>query len=91
MSTPKKPEEILLWNSFGVWGEQYESPHEAIENLDIPVKMALRFLEKWERKGIYDYGVAIDRGWKTPPPGEPQNMVQNPHLGRWTLPNVELR
>jgi hypothetical protein len=26
-------------------------------------KQAHRTLEKWTRKGLYDYGVAIDLGW----------------------------
>lgn len=26
-------------------------------------KQAHRTLEKWERKGLYDYGVALDMGW----------------------------
>jgi hypothetical protein len=28
-------------------------------------KQALCTLEKWSRKGLYDYGVCLDLGWKT--------------------------
>ncbi len=28
-------------------------------------KRCWRWLEKWERKGWYDYGVALDLGWLT--------------------------
>ena len=30
-------------------------------------KQAWRTLEKWERKGLYEYGVSIDFGWRRPP------------------------
>lgn len=30
-------------------------------------KQAWRTLEKWTRKGIYDYGCRLDLGWKSTP------------------------
>lgn len=31
----------------------------------LPHKRAWYWLEKWSRKGIYDYGVTVDLGWFT--------------------------
>lgn len=38
--------------------------NEMVENkmIESP-KQALRTLEKWLHKGIYDYGVSLDLGW----------------------------
>ena len=56
-----KPDEKLLWESFG----------EGTTNVypkDVPIKMPpkrMRYLcEKWAAKGIYEWGVIYDLGWK---------------------------
>ena len=42
------------WIASATTGGRIESP-----------KQAWATLEKWTRKGLYDYGVALDLGWLT--------------------------
>jgi hypothetical protein len=43
------------------------SPRDIIneENFDMHYKRAWYLLDKWTRKGWYDYGVTLDLGWLT--------------------------
>ena len=34
------------------------------EGMIASAKQAWRTLEKWNRKGLYEYGVSLDLGWK---------------------------
>lgn len=43
------------------------TPRQVIAYLGIPPKRARYWLEKWARQGGYEYGVAVDLGWITPP------------------------
>lgn len=67
-----KPEaEDYLWERVPVAGAPYTLPRvrQVIDDMvaqgmiEKP-KQAHRTLEKWSGKGIYDYGVCLDLGWK---------------------------
>jgi hypothetical protein len=58
-----KPDEKTLWDSFGD-GTSYRTPREAAIALGMNHKRWLYLCEKWSDKGIYDYGVSADLGWK---------------------------
>lgn len=40
-------------------------PRDAIHELQLVPKAAWRTLEKWARKGWYEWGVVLDLGWLT--------------------------
>jgi hypothetical protein len=62
--------ELRLWNAIHVLGE----PRERTARAEIQAmladgsitnpKQAWRTLQKWTYAGLYDYGVAIDLGWR---------------------------
>ena len=54
-------DEQLLWDSFP---NQHKWPRDAAKQLGINAKRARYLCLKWARKGIYDYGVSADLGWK---------------------------
>lgn len=58
---PKRPDEVALWAAVRAG----ESPREAGERLGIPRRRMEYLCDKWSRKGLYDWGVVIDRGWLT--------------------------
>ena len=58
-----KPDEKLLWDSFGE-GTPYRTPREAAKAIGMAEKRCDYLCEKWSDKGIYDYGVCADLGWK---------------------------
>lgn len=67
-----KPEaEDYLWERIPVAGQHQgqPSPREVIaemhqQGMIQSPKQAWRTLEKWSGKGLYDYGVSLDLGWK---------------------------
>lgn len=62
-----KPEiEQILWVNIA----SGKTPRESIElmvtaGIINSPEQAWRTLEKWARKGLYDYGVSLDLGWLT--------------------------
>lgn len=61
--------EKYLWDRIGVPGKG-EFPRTVIsemleKGMINSVKQGWRTLEKWVRKGIYEYGITLDLGWKT--------------------------
>jgi hypothetical protein len=60
---PKRDDEVQLWESFGK-GTPHRTPREANRELGIPWRRVEYLCEKWCDKGVYDYGVAADLGWK---------------------------
>lgn len=60
---PTRDDELKLWNAFGK-GAEYRTPRAAGEALGMSEKRVGYLCEKWARKYIYDYGVALDLGWK---------------------------
>lgn len=42
------------------------SPRSLIADAGIPPNRGRYILEKWGRKGWYEYGVTVDMGWLTP-------------------------
>lgn len=73
--------EKFLFDRIALAGEEqpFGSPRDIINDIlgdgmiQSP-KQAWRTLEKWIKKGLYDYGVALDLGWKTRP------IVQNKRI-----------
>lgn len=63
-SMTRRPDEVELWNAFGLDAE-YHWPREAAAALGIPRGRAEYLCEKWARQGILDYGVSALLGWKT--------------------------
>lgn len=62
--------ENKLWSMLPALGSNGPSARMAIEDLLTRGiiqnrKQAWRTLEKWARRGKYDYGVTLDLGWKT--------------------------
>lgn len=64
MSVPVRADEVALWAAFGTDGEPHRWPRDAAAALGIPYGRAEYLCEKWARKGIYEYGVAAQLGWK---------------------------
>lgn len=64
MSTPVRLDEQALWAAFGTSGEPHRWPRDAARALGIPHGRAEYLCEKWARKGVYDYGVSAQLGWK---------------------------
>ena len=60
----KKLDEIALWASIGDEESAYNNPRDAGEALGIHPKRVASLCLKWTKKGIYDYGVCCDLGWK---------------------------
>jgi hypothetical protein len=65
----KRENEEYLWNRLRFADEEFVPPRDVIdEMLDKDMiqspKQAWRTLEKWCKKGIYEYGVCLDLGWK---------------------------
>jgi hypothetical protein len=59
-----KPDEQLLWESFGEETPN-RTPRDAAIALGTMAPKRLRYLcEKWADQGIYGYGVSCDLGWK---------------------------
>ncbi len=56
---------ISIYNNLKKIQKQILSPREIINLLDeyINYKRCWYLLEKWARKGFYNYGVALDLGW----------------------------
>lgn len=67
--------ERYLWERIGEGGEDHRPPRPIIDQMveggmiQSP-KQAWATLEKWERKGLYNYGVSLDLGWKETPHDE---------------------
>jgi len=66
----KKELEEYLWNEVGNPSLQTKRlPRDVINEMlqrgwiNSP-KIAWRTLEKWTRKGMYDYGICLDLGWR---------------------------
>jgi hypothetical protein len=57
-----KDDETLLWESFP--DSIAQTPRDAGKILGIPAKRVCYLCSKWEKKGLYEYGVSIDLGWK---------------------------
>ena len=53
--------EKQLWEAFP---NPYKTPREAGKALNIAPKRVQYLCKKWSKKGIYEYGVSIDLGWK---------------------------
>lgn len=64
MSIPPRADEAALWAAFGTDGEPHQWPRDAAAALGIPTGRAEYLCEKWARKGVYEYGVAAQLGWK---------------------------
>ncbi|KKL47363.1 hypothetical protein LCGC14_2336310 [marine sediment metagenome] len=57
--------ETFLWDRISTG----RSPRDIISSMLVlgmirNSKQAWRTLEKWAKKGLYDYGVSLDLGWK---------------------------
>ncbi len=70
-----KPDlEQYLWDRINEFGQPFDMtrvPKRVIadmlaQGMIQSPKQAWRTLEKWLTKDLYDYGVAVDCGWKTP-------------------------
>lgn len=61
-SKDAKPDELALWAAL----DGDVAPRDAGRALGMHPKRVLAICEKWARKGIYDYGVSADLGWKNP-------------------------
>lgn len=55
-----KPDELELWAAVEVG----EFPRDAALRLNMPRNRMLALCRKWSLKGKYEYGVALDLGWK---------------------------
>jgi hypothetical protein len=55
-----KPDELALWEALLAG----ESPRDAAVRLGIPEKRKMYLCEKWSTKGVYEYGVTADLGWR---------------------------
>ena len=65
----KKELEDYLWNNIGYPSSRMPLARNIINEMVSKgmiqnAKQAHRTLEKWSRKGIYDYGCCLDLGWK---------------------------
>lgn len=65
----KKELEDYLWNEIGYAGNLTRWPRDVIAEMLVKgwiasPKQAWATLDKWIAKGIYDYGVCKDLGWK---------------------------
>lgn len=74
--------ELDLWRSIRTWrpGDHAPTPREwgnqALEDGRINnYRQMVRALEKWSRKGLYDYGVSLDLGWKTSDADTPEEAL----------------
>ena len=61
--------ENYLFQNIRYLGEEGKVPRDVIETmLDKGMisspKQAWATLEKWDRKGLYEYGTCLDLGWK---------------------------
>ena len=64
-----KRDELELLSFFvSIHGDPPDIKHREmmIESLGIPYKRAMFILEKWSKKGYWDYGVSTRTGWLTP-------------------------
>jgi len=63
--------EAYLWQKIRLMGDVRGAVprtivHEmVVSGMIASKKQAWRTLEKWASKGLYDYGIALDRGWRT--------------------------
>lgn len=53
----------VLWDAFGP-DAPFEIPREAGEALGLPSRYVVSRCRRWALRGVYDYGVAEDLGWK---------------------------
>ena len=65
-----KTDEIYFWNlikkELTIYREKTVRDVINKKDFSIHYKRAWYLLEKWSRKGWYDYGVSLDLGWITP-------------------------
>jgi hypothetical protein len=62
-----KENETYLWGKIGPAFPRAIIATMLDDGMIKNVKQAWRTLEKWCKKGVYDYGVALDLGWKCSP------------------------
>ena len=60
-----KPDAQALFDRIRQAGQGGETPRKIGEDLGIHPKRVARLCEKWERQGLYDWGVTVDLGWRT--------------------------
>ncbi len=68
MTQPKRPDEVELWR---LLEEEDLRPRYGAERIGMDPNRLRYLCEKWAGKGIYDYGVACDLGWKLDECGAP--------------------
>ncbi|MGD2065727.1 MAG: hypothetical protein PVI43_00975 [Candidatus Bathyarchaeota archaeon] len=65
----KKELEKYLWDNIRTATSNDPFPRDIIKDMlnkhmIVSAKQAWKTLEKWERKGLYEYGSTLDLGWK---------------------------
>ncbi len=61
-----KPDAQALWDRIRNAGDaDGETPRDIGRDLGIHPKRVASLCARWAKKGVYEYGVAVDLGWKT--------------------------